>query len=922
MRQNYATLGARIALTRRGQQHNRKTSRMNQKDWEEIEELYCAALECEPAERAALLSAVPPEIHHIVQRMLAASAGDTVLDRMPWIDSEPESPRMTLDTGSQLGPYTILGLIGEGGMGLVYRASDSRLNREVAIKILPHALIGNESRMRQFETEARAAGSLNHPNILTVHDVGSHDGMFYLVAELLEGETLRDRLRRGELSRPETLAHTRMIAAGLAAAHEKGIIHSDLKPENIFCMRDGRLKILDFGLAKFSASVDAPSAVPAVLVGTVGYMSPEQVQGRPIDTRSDIFNLGIVVFEMLAGYRPFSGATMAATFEQIQQREPQLDALPGMDAAFERFLRRCLEKDASNRFQSAAEILPELDKLDAPAIYSRRRVALYLGSGLAVAAGLVRIRSRPAVSAPIRHQLTYGSRGNIATGRFAPDGRSVVYSASWGGNPIETFQKNIDGGDSISLGIPLAGVAGISAKGDLALLLRCELNWGECQGRLAHRPLAGGEVREIDGFDDTTEFADWSPSGDLAVVRFDRRGQARIEYPVGNLLYATPRGWISHLRFSPKGDRLAFLNHPNGDDNNGSVDVIDLAANRKTLVSNRQSLKGLAWTPSGEEVWFSGSSHGRLPELRAVSLNGRERIVYNSSGWLELLDIASDGRVLMMGQTPTSWIVYDPQRALDASVGDWATIADVSPDGSQLLIYEWGASQEGRQAASLRDTVRGGTKHVGEGKPLALSPDGQWVLAVRLASNPELVLYPVKSGQERRLTSPGVAAFRSGLWQDNKNVIFVGEAADGAIRSYIQPIDGGPARPIAGPGVWVALVSPERQELAALGRGGAYYRLSIDGVRLPPFRGLEDDDELLQWGRDGVLYVRGRGENSIHLFRVDLVTGRRTRWKSLMVPDPVGLVGIGNIKITPDGNTLVYNYWKALGDLYWFEGLL
>jgi eukaryotic-like serine/threonine-protein kinase len=899
---------------------------MKLEDWKQIEDLYCAALDSEPAKRAALLAAAAPEVRQAVEKMLTSSTGDQILDRSLWIDSDHFWPRIILDAGTQLGPYTIRGLIGEGGMSSVYRASDLRLNREVAIKVLPQSLAGNRNRLRQFELEARAAGSLNHPNILTVHDVGSQDEMFYLVTELLDGETLRARLNRGKLTREVALRYARMIAAGLAAAHEKGITHRDLKPENLYLTSDDRLKILDFGLAKFAAETDsiftrtsaedASRTWPTVLVGTPGYMSPEQVQGLPIDTRSDIFNLGIVIFEMLTGQRPFSGGTPLEIFHNVVKNEPQLGQLPERDPALARFVRGCLEKDPGNRFQSVDDVVLALEKHEPvpgpPAPISRRRAAIYIAGGVSLASGLAWIGLRAGRPPSIPHPLTSRTHGNITTARFTPDGRAIVFSAGRNGKPLETFKMSATGGEPIPLGIPRAGIAGISASDELVLMLDCELNWGECRGTLATRPLAGGEPRELDEMAGKVECADWGPDGELAIVRA-RRGGVRIEYPIGTVLYTNPTGWISHLRVSPKGDRLAFLNHPERDTNFASVEVVDLKAVRTMLVSARQGVKGLAWSPAGDEVWFSGT--GEIQELRAVRLNQRERIVRSLSGWFELLDIARDGRVLMMQQKPADSIVFEPERARQSPFID-TRMVDLSSDGNRVLIIA------GRNTRLL-DTETGESKQLGEGKPLALSRDGQWALATRSSPNPELVLFSVRPGEPRRLPRTDVAAYLAGLWVDSNHVVFVGQHADGSVRSYSQSIEGGLAQPIGDPDIRVALASPDGTELAAYGReSDRYYRLSISGEPRPLFRGLEPYDELLQWGSDQSLYVRSSEESRVDLFHIDLVTGSRKLFKRLVVPDPVGFIGIESTRVTPDGSTVVYDYWTALGELYLLDGVL
>src|SRR6266508_1652278 len=282
---------------------------------------------------------------------------------------------MTLSSGARLGPYEILAPLGAGGMGEVWRAKDPRLGREVAIKVLPASFSQDADRLRRFEQEARAAGVLNHPNIAAVYDTGTHEGAPFVVSELLEGETLRDRLAGGALPQRKTIDYALQVAHGLAAAHEKGIVHRDLKPENLFVTKDGRVKILDFGLAKLvhpeerGPLTEIPTATartePGVVLGTLGYMSPEQVRGQPADVRSDIFAFGAIIYEMLSGQRAFSGASAADTMSAILMKEPPELSLtnraisPGLD----RIVRHCLEKNSEQRFHSAHDLAFDLEAL-------------------------------------------------------------------------------------------------------------------------------------------------------------------------------------------------------------------------------------------------------------------------------------------------------------------------------------------------------------------------------------------------------------------------------------------------------------------------------------------------------------------------------------------------------------------------------
>jgi serine/threonine protein kinase len=345
----------------------------------QVSSLFAAALDRAPQGRAEFLDqacGADPDLRREVEALLLAHGEEETLGLTPAVLAaahQGSTPRdgkeASLAPGSCLGPYQVVALLGAGGMGEVYRARDPRLRREVAVKVLSRHLLADQAQLRRFEHEARAAGALNHPNILAVFDIGAQDGVPYVVTELLEGETLRQRMQRGPLPLRECLDAARQLAAGLATAHDKGIVHRDLKPANLFLTRDGRMKILDFGLAKQTAAAEdstltAGDTLPGTVMGTVGYMSPEQVQGREVDHRSDLFSFGAVVYEMLAGSRAFVGASAVETMIAILSHEPPaLQAEREVPAAVEQLVRRCLGKDRAARPQLSSELCVCLEDL-------------------------------------------------------------------------------------------------------------------------------------------------------------------------------------------------------------------------------------------------------------------------------------------------------------------------------------------------------------------------------------------------------------------------------------------------------------------------------------------------------------------------------------------------------------------------------
>jgi hypothetical protein len=524
---------------------------------------------------------------------------------------------MRLTAGNRLGTCEILAPLGAGGMGEVYRARDTVLGREVAVKVLPSGFAADPDRLRRFTQEAQAAAALNHPNILAIYHVGDQDGAPYIVSELLEGETLRDQLRAGSLPVRRAVDVAMQVANGLASAHDKGIVHRDLKPENLFVTTDGRVKILDFGLAKLTRPEDsAPEGQHAtvtagtgagMVLGTVGYMSPEQVRAQPVDARTDIFSLGAILYEMVSGKRAFQGDTPADTMSAILREEPPpLNAASAVvPPALERVVRHCLEKNPYERFQSARDLKFDLSEISPSSASSSgqipgasarpssstfgRTALLTTGAALlaAVAAAAGWWAHAPAAPRqPTFQRLTF-RRGIVSTARFAPDGKTIVYGAAWEGAPLETFVVTADSPESRPLGVPRSDVHAVSASSELALSLRTGHSLPPEAGILARAPLLGGAApREVMS---KVEFADWGPDGTMAVTLDTGLGD-RLEYPIGTPLYEAP-GPVHQIRVSPDGAWVAFQELVRG---KSAIAVIDRTKQKKTLVDGWLEVSGLA----------------------------------------------------------------------------------------------------------------------------------------------------------------------------------------------------------------------------------------------------------------------------------------------------------------------------------------
>jgi Tol biopolymer transport system component len=860
---------------------------------------------------------------------------------------------VTLASGSRLGPYEIVAPLGAGGMGEVYRAKDPRLGRDVAVKVLPASFSTDADRLRRFEQEARAAGILNHPNITAVYDIGSHDGAPYVVTELLEGETLRSRLSVGALSTRKALDYAIQIARGLAAAHEKGIVHRDLKPENLFVTRDGRMKILDFGLAKLKQTepgsegeTNLPTGSlgtePGVVLGTMGYMSPEQVRGKPADSRSDIFAFGAILYEMLAGQRAFQGETAADTITSILSKEPpdlsvtNKDVHPGLD----RIIRHSLEKNPEERFQSARDLAFDLEALSgistatvAVPVETRkvRRVpttVVLVAAGVAfgaVAALIVagRLARR---DPPTFHQLTF-RRGTIGSARFGPDGQTILYSAAWEGKPLEPFVARSEAPESRPFGILGAEVLGLSRTGEIALALGSHRDLPFTQaGTLARATLAGGSApREVL---EEVQFADWSPDGRaLAVVRVVG-AKTRLEYPIGKTLFETT-GWIGNPRVSPKGDRIAFLHHEFRGDDGGTVAVVDGAGKKTTISSLFASSGGLAWSPDGGEVWFTAAPVGGNKALHATSLSGKTRVLSRVTGSLTLHDVSRDGRALVTHDNFRIGIVAllaGEDRQRDLSWLDWGTLRDVSPDGKMLLFEESGEGGGPGYSVYVRNVDGSPAIRLGEGAGQSFLPDGKSVLAiVHPVTDTRVVIYPLGAGEARTLPTGRLSVSDGVVHPDGRRLLLQAREPGRGPRLYVQDLAGGSARPFTPEGyrtLGIKALSPDGATVLTVGPDQKVYLYALAGgePRTPP--GLTNLDNAIGWSEDmRSVYVIRRTERPLKVSRVDLETGKKEFVRELMPADAAGVMNVGPVLLLPDRKSYVFGYTRVLSDLHVVEGL-
>jgi len=872
---------------------------------------------------------------------------------------------MSLTPGTKLGPYEILGPLGAGGMGEVYRARDSRLARDVAVKVLPASFVADPERLRRFEQEARATGQLNHPNILAVFDTGTHGGAPYVVTELLEGATLRDRLAGGPLPVRKALDYARQIAQGLAAAHHKGIVHRDLKPENLFVIGDGRVKILDFGLAKLSrpeaaapapagertptpseALTSAPTRVETgsgVVLGTVGYMSPEQVRGLPADHRSDLFSFGCILYEMLAGRRAFSASSSVETMNAILKEEPSdigrlnLDIPPGLA----RIVQHCLEKSPDERFQSARDLAFHLEALSEvsgaglvspPGGRSVARAALgprlpllaaIAVAALAAAAAYYAGRGARAPEVPVTYSQLSFRQGSMFSARFTPDGETVIYSASWDGQPAEVFTTRPGSPESRSLGLPSAEIVSVSASGELALLLDMHYTQGWMRsGILARAPLSGGVPRQV--LRDVQDAA-WGPDGrEFAVARIVG-GRYRLEYPIGKSLYETD-AWVSSPRMSRDGRRIAFLDHPALGDDRGRVAVTDLSGKVTFLTDPFSSTASVEWSPSGDEVWFSAGKTGNVRSVYAVDLAGKVRMVDGAPADITLADVSASGKVLVARNTARRGIIGtmpgDPTER-DLSWLDWSRPSAVSADGQWVLFEEQGQGGGSGYSVYVRRTDGSPAVRLGDGSGTDLSPDGQWAATISIVKPDHFTLLPLGPGEARTVNVPGLSLFSVNWFPDGRRFLITGNEKGKSVRLYVMDGEGGTPKPISPEGIRLAgTVSPDGRQIAVAMNSGPPQIFPAEGGEGRAVPGSKPGENPRRWASDGrSLYVVSRDAPGTRIDRLDLATGKRTPIKILMPADRAGLLDLTFVHLSEDARSYVYSYRRVLSTLYLVDGL-
>lgn len=855
---------------------------------------------------------------------------------------------MPFAAGTRLGPYEIIGTLGAGGMGEVYRARDTRLGREVAIKILPVELSSNQDRLNRFEQEAHSASSLNHPNIITIHDIGSSDSTRYIAMELVDGKTLRELISSGPVAPRKAISIAAQMAEGLAKAHSAGIIHRDLKPENVMITKDGFVKILDFGLAKLFAAdkqegvsslQTAAGTNAGMILGTIGYMSPEQASGEQVDFRSDQFSLGSILYEMVTGQRAFQKKSTVETMAAIINQDPLPIASinPQVPAPIRWFIERCLAKDPADRFASTDDLARDLKSIrdhiseisatgdtvtEAIRPQKSRKhflnawsiAALFVIAALATALFFSVKSTAPTSSnsAPNYHRVTY-SQGRVTSGKFTPDGQTIVYSAAMQGKAKELYMTRTEGVESRPLGITNEDILSVSSAGMLVLLPK---------GVLAQVPLNGGSPRELST---NVTGAAWFPDGTRMAIGRKVGGKGTLEVPPGKVIYESPFN-LEMIRISPKADLIAFNERTFG--SNGTVVMVDLNGKKRATTKEIYPF-GVVWSPGEEEVWYTSwnMESGRGSVLRGLSPTGRDRLIQNFPFITSLLDISSNGHVLLSfdeGRKITRARLAGEASEQDVSLLDGSEILDFSPDGKTMLFHEsYEASDAPSGTIYIRNIDGSPAIRLASGAPSSFSPDGKWVAGI---NGDDMILVPTGAGEIKKISTMLKLPFPTAFLPNGKQLLVYGREKGKGVRFYVMDLSNGHFRPVT-PELGLSNID----DVKRLSYNGEFFFLNdlnqeffiypIEEGERSVIPGILEGELPFQWSADSRSVFVCNAKFPMQVFKVDVKTGKRMLFTQLLLSDYSGIESVDSVRISPDESSYAYSYLRTISTVYLVDGL-